>query len=235
MPVAAAASVAIQIETPRSLNQNAMKAEAVITAAKARLRTFVTANWSVKPTDAIASTEAATSPKAIDETKTLIVARDGGGGRPPRPPRAALPRVRSADGRHPCVRQVPEHLHLARGGVGVDLEDAVRLVVAVEPRRSARPDVGDRLVLLERRQAGRERVHDHLSGRDLLEVRPVVARLRALGRDHRERREVDAVVEMDGAGSGQVGGEVARAADLPLLGEDRGLERLVGLAVRVDH
>src|SRR5579859_125070 len=76
-------------------------------------------------------------------------------------------------------RDVAGHVHLAGRAVGVDLEDAGRVVVAVEGRRAAGPLVPDLLARLERGGALDEAVADGGTGSavaDLDDVRPVYAR-----------------------------------------------------------
>src|SRR5260370_9640703 len=67
-----ATSMATHTDTPSWLIQYATNAPAVMTAANARLSTSVTANCSVNPTDAIASTAAVMSPNPIDAAKMLM-------------------------------------------------------------------------------------------------------------------------------------------------------------------
>src|SRR5665213_3782506 len=81
--------------------------------------------------------------------------------------------MRLTNSRHPRVGDVSNDLHLAAGCVRVDLEDPVRLVERVELRRTAGPDVADRLALLQRRDALLEGVHGHRAGGHLREIRPV--------------------------------------------------------------
>src|SRR5215470_4514659 len=183
-----------------------------MTAPKARLSTLVTLNWRVKPTEAIASTAAVTRPNPMEATNRLTAA-------PPercRVPARALATpgwpVPARDARRygsrlhsPQLRRrdVAHDVHGAGGTVGVGLEDAGRVVVAVEGRRAARTFVPDRLAGLQRRGALGERVAHGGAGHaiaDLEDVRPVHARDRALGHQHRQRGEIDAVVEVNAAG-----------------------------------
>src|SRR6516165_1548217 len=116
-----------------------------MTALKARLSTSVTPNWRVKPTAAIASTDAVTRPNPIEARNTLTAAPPEGRVEPvrvlatpgwPVPARDAwwfrsrlhCPQLRRRD--------VAHDVHGAGGAVGVDLEDAGRVVVAVEGGRA---------------------------------------------------------------------------------------------------
>src|SRR6266567_917346 len=149
-----------------------MYAPAIITAPYARLSTSVTPNCSVKPIAATASTEAVTSPKPSEARKMVI---------------QLVPSSRHCPqlGRG----QVADDVHLAVGAVGIDLEDAGRVVVAVEAGRAARSLVPDRLARAEQGGAGREGVADRRAGRavaDREHVRPVHAGVGGLGHHHRE-------------------------------------------------
>src|SRR5690348_13018040 len=117
-----------------------------MTALKARLSTLVTPNWRVKPTAAIASTDAVTRPNPIEARNTLTAVPPAGRVVPawvlanpgwPVPTRDAW-WYRS---RLHCPqlgrRYVAHDVDRARWAVGVDLEDAGRVVVAVEGRRAA--------------------------------------------------------------------------------------------------
>src|SRR5580693_2287960 len=124
-----------------------------MTAPKARLSTSVTPNWRVKPTAAIASTAAVTSPKPTEAMNRLIAA-PGGAVVPvrvlatpgwPVPARDGWgcgsrlhgPQLGGADVAHDVDR--------AGRAVGVGLEDAGRVVVGVEAGRAAGALVPDRL------------------------------------------------------------------------------------------
>src|SRR5215469_10014081 len=126
-----------------------------MTAPKARLSTLVTLNWRVKPTEAIASTAAVTRPKPMEAMNRLTVAPlPEGRGVPARalatpgwpvPARDARwlrsrlygPQLVSAD--------VAGDVDRAGWAVGVGLEDAGRVVVAVEGGRAAGALIPDRL------------------------------------------------------------------------------------------
>src|SRR5215467_4017293 len=219
-----------------------------MTALKARLRTLVTPNWRVKPTAAIASTDAVTRPKPMEARNTLTAAPPGGRVVPARVPATPGWPVPARDAwwygsrlhcPQLCGRDVAHDVHLARWAVGVDLEDAGRVVVAVEGRRAAGTLVPDRLAGLQRGGALGERVAHRGAGHaipDLDDVRPIDTRDRALRHQHRQRSQVDAVVEVNPAGSAQVGGEVSDGAgNLALLGEQRRLERPVCGSARLHH
>src|SRR5215469_11583990 len=204
-----------------------------MTALKARLSTSVTPNWRVKPTAAMASTDAVTRPKPMEARNSVTVRPPGAGVVPARVLATPGWPVRARDARRPCGSRlhgpqlgggdVAGDVHLPGRTVGVDLEEAGRVVVAVEGGRAAGALVPDRLAGLERRGALVERVADGGAGgavTDLDDVWPVHARVRALGHQHGQRGEVDAVVEVNTAGGAQVGGEVADGAGhLALLGE----------------
>src|SRR5215469_8337534 len=135
---------ASQTDTPSWLIQYVTNAPAVMTAANARLSTSVTANCRVNPTAAIASTAEVISPKPTDAMKMLM----------------ALSRDRAELG----SGDVAGHLDSAAGGVGVDLEDARRVVEGVEARRAAGADVADLLACLEFPDALGEGVNDTAPG-----------------------------------------------------------------------
>src|SRR4030088_1002807 len=191
----------------------------------------------VNPTAAMARTAAVTSPNPNDARKRLNFSRLPrgrfagfgrlvlGAGTPLRPWRACAafgPAPAAARVGGSWLREGPElgggevadHIDLAGRAVVVDLEDAGRIMEGVEAGRPARAYVTDGLALLECCRALGEAVHHRGPGRpvaDLLHGGLVDARLRALGLDHRERREVDPVVEVHGPGCGQIGAEVAAA------------------------
>ena len=119
-----------------------MYAPAIMTAPYARFSTSVTPNCSVKPIAAIASTEAVTSPKPSEARKMVI-----GGSAP-----------YAASARSWAAVRFPTTFTWPFGAVGVDLEDAGRVVVAVEVRRPAGSLVPDRLARLEVGGAGGEGV-----------------------------------------------------------------------------
>src|SRR5215469_1123895 len=160
-----------------------------MTALKARLSTSVTPNWRVKPTAAIASTDAVTRPNPIEARNTLTAAPPEGRRVPvralatsgwPVPARCYRSRLHCPQLRG---RDVAHDVHLARWAVGVDLEDARRVVVAVEGRRAAWTLVPDRLAGLQRGGALGERIAHRGAGHaipDLDDVRPVDTRDRAL-------------------------------------------------------
>src|SRR5215831_11237378 len=175
-----------------------------MTALKARLSTSVTPNWRVKPTAAIASTDAVTRPNPSEARKSVTEATSSGPA-PGRdvPARPGVPLGLPAPGRAGDCRAVrssgqgsqlrgrdgADRLDLPARGVGVDLEDAGGVVEAVEVGRAARPHVLDRLARLDQRRALGERVADRRARRaitDLDDVRPVHARVGALRHDHRE-------------------------------------------------
>src|SRR5450755_2195649 len=206
-----------------------MNAPAIITAPYARLSTSVTPNCSVKPTEAMARTEAVTSPNPTEARKSDT------SGSPP----ATQPRRSSGQGPELRRRQVSDDVDLAGRAVGVDLEDPGRVVVAIEVRRAARTLVPDGLAALERRRALGERVA-HLRARhsvtDLEDVRAVRAGAGALRHEHGQRGQVDPVVEVNAARRAQVRGEVAGGTgDLALLRQQRLGEGLVGRTGRLDH
>src|SRR5215472_4100101 len=134
-----------------------------MTALKARLSTSVTPNWSVKPTAAIASTDAVTRPKPAEARSRVMITPPGNGAVPARVPATPGWPVRARDARWACGSRlhgpqlgggdVAGDVHLAGRTVGVDLEDAGRVVVAVEAGRAAGALVSDRLAGLERRGA----------------------------------------------------------------------------------
>src|SRR5215470_745626 len=206
-----------------------------MTALKARLSTSVTPNWRVKPTAAMASTDAVTRPKPTEARNSVTVRPPAAGVVPARA--LATPRwpARARDARQACGSRlhgpqlgcgdVAGHVHLAGRTIGVALEQAGRVVVAVEGGRAAGALVPDRLAGLERRGALVERIADGGAGgavTDLDDVRPVHARVRALGHQHGQRGEVDAVVQVHAAGGAQVSGEVADGpGHLPLLRKQR--------------
>src|SRR5690348_17133282 len=169
-----------------------------MTALKARLSTSVTPNWSVKPTAAIASTDAVTRPNPIEARNTLTAAPAGG----------VVPAwilatpgwpVSTRDAwwcrsRLHCPqlgrRYVAHDVHGAGRAVGVDLEDAGRVVEAVEGGRAAWALIPDRLARLQRGGALDERIAHRGAGHaipDLDDVRPVDTRDRALRHQHRQR------------------------------------------------
>src|SRR5258708_12678254 len=119
----------------------------------ARLSTSVTPNCKVKPTDAIASTAAVTRPNPSEARKTVTSGPPGVAG-----DRLARSGWSSGQGPQLCRRQVPDHVHLARRAVGVDLEDPGRVVEAVEVGRPAGSFVPDRRARLERARARSKRV-----------------------------------------------------------------------------
>src|SRR6516162_6067477 len=187
----------------------------------------------------MASTDAVTRPKPTEARNTVTVTPPTDGVAPARAPgwpvRARdVRRARGSrlQGSQRGRRDVADHVHLAGRTVGVDLEDAGRVVVAVEAGRAAGALVPDRLAGLERGGALVERIADGGAGdavTDLDDVRPVHARVRALGHQHGQRGEVDPVVQVNAAGGAQVRGEVADGAgNLALLGEQCRLERPVG-------
>src|SRR5215472_3028479 len=125
-----------------------------MTAPKARLSTLVTLNWRVKPTAAIASTAAVTRPNPMEAMNRLTAPPPQRHGVPVRAlatPGWPVP-VRDArwyGSRLHCPqlrrRDVAHHVHRTGGAVGIGLEDAGRVVVAVEGRWAARALVPDRL------------------------------------------------------------------------------------------
>src|SRR5580700_9803529 len=216
-------------------------------APKARLSTSVTPNWRVKPTEAIASTDAVTRPNPMEARNRLTVRPLPGGemvrrralAGAPVPARDVWWYGSRLDGPQLGGRDVADDVHLAGWAVGVDLEDAGRIVEAVEVGRATWSLVPDRLARLQRGGALDVRVAHRGAGHaipDLDDVRPVHTRARALRHQHRQRRQVDAVVKVDTAGSAQVGGEVpAGAGHLALLGQQRRLERRVSGTARLHH
>src|SRR5215831_19596419 len=165
-----------------------------------------------------------------------MITPPGNGAVPARVPATPGWPVRARDARWACGSRlhgpqlgggdVAGDVHLPGRAVGVDLEDAGRVVVGVEGGRAAGALVPDRLAGLERRGALVERIADggaRGAVTDLDDVRPVHARVRALGHQHGQRGEVDAVVQVNTTGGAQVSGEVADGAgNLALLGEQRG-------------
>lgn len=121
------------------------------------------------------------------------------------------------------------HLDLVPLGVVLDQDVArLRVVVLVEGVLSARPDEANRLARLQGGHTVLIGVHDRRAGHpvgDVLDLRVVDLGVRAVGRDHGERRHDDPVVEVQ-----------RRAALLVLrrVGEGRGRSVQVGeeLAVR---
>src|SRR5258708_1089781 len=151
-------------------------------APKARLSTSVTPNWRGKPTEAIASTDAVTRPNPMEARNRLTVLPLPGGemGGPERGGRGGGGDVQ-----------------LGGWGVGVDLEDAGRIVEAGEVGRATRSLVPDRLAGLQRSGALDERVAHRGAGHaipDLDDVRPVHTRALALQHHHRHHRHVYAFV-----------------------------------------
>src|SRR6516225_9273037 len=157
----------------------------------------------------MASTDAVIRPKPTEARKSVTVPPPGAGVVPALGPATPGWPARARDARWPCGSRlrgpqlggggVAGHGHRAGRTVGVDLEEAGRIVVAVEAGRAAGALVPDRLAGLARRGALDERVADGGAGdavTDLDDVRPVHARTRALGHQHRQRGEVDAVVEV---------------------------------------
>src|SRR5215470_16507904 len=220
-------------DVPAWLTAYAMKAPAIMMAPYARLSTSVTPNCRVKPTDAIASTAAVTRPNPMDARKTVTGGPLGVAGDRPAQGKS------SGQGPQLVCRQVADDVDGAGRAVGVDLEDAGRVVEAVEARRAARPLVPDGLARLERGRALGERVHHRGAGHavpDLDHVRRVHARAGAVRHDHGQGGQVDPVVQVHSAGRAQVRGEVAGGAgDLALLGQERGRESLVGGPAGLRH
>src|SRR3982074_574986 len=110
-------------------------------------------------------------------------------------------------------------------------------MVGIEARRAARSLVADLLTLFQRRGTLRERVNDRRTRNpvaDLLDVWLERGRGGRGGGYTRQRRQVDPVVEMHGARSRQIGGEIPGAADLALLGVDRRRERSERRAAGLD-
>src|SRR5215469_7762128 len=159
-----------------------------MTAPKARLSTLVTLNWRVKPTEAIASTAAVTRPKPMEAINRLTVT-------PLRRGRGVPARALATPGWPVPARDARwdrSRLHCPQLGgadaagdvdgagraVGVGLEDAGRVVVAVEAGRAAGALVPDRLAGLQRRGALGERIAHGGAGHavpDLDDVGPVHA------------------------------------------------------------
>src|SRR5215472_5068802 len=139
-----------------------------MTAPKARLSTLVTPNWRVKPTEAIASTAAVTRPKPMEAINRLTVTPlPGGRGVPARALATPGWPVPARDVRWDRSRlygpqlggaDVADDVDRAGRAVGVGLEDAGRVVVAVEGGRAARALIPDRLAGLQRGGALDERV-----------------------------------------------------------------------------
>src|SRR5579862_4646011 len=103
-----------------------------MTAPYARFSTSVTPNCSVKPIAEIASTEAVTSPKPSEARKMVTTAPPGcrlvcASRQMERGRRSGL-----SSGQRPQLpsRYVPDDVHRAVGAVGVNLEDAGRVVEA---------------------------------------------------------------------------------------------------------
>src|SRR5690242_5887661 len=145
----------------------------------------------------MASTDAVTRPKPTEARNSVTAAPPGAVVAPARAPATLGWPVSAADARRTRGSRlhgpqlgggdVPGHIHLAGRTVGVDLEEAGRVVVAVEGGRAARALVPDRLAGLERRGALVERIADGGAGgavTDLDDVWPVHARVRALGHQH---------------------------------------------------
>src|ERR1022692_3945116 len=228
-----------------------MNAPAIITAPYARLSTSVTPNCRVKPTEAMARTEAVTSPNPREERKIVTAGPPPVRPRPPARPGFpggnGKPGLRqdtwsvwsSGDGPQLRCGQVADDVHVAIRAVRIHLEDARRVVVTVEVGGPARSFIPDRLARLDLRSALGERVAHRSAGNavpDLDDVRPVHARAGALRHDHGQRGQVDRVVEVHAAWCAQVGGEVAGGTrNLPLLGKQRLGERLVGQATRSEE
>src|SRR5215469_13316529 len=118
----------------------------------------------------MASTDAVTRPKPTEARNSVTVPPPGTGMVPARAPATPGWPVRARDARRPCGSRlhgpqlgrgdVSGHVHLAGRTVGVDLEEAGRVVVAVEDGRAAGALVPDRLAGLERRGALVERIAD---------------------------------------------------------------------------
>src|SRR5579862_5574962 len=148
----------------------------------ARFRTLVTANCSVKPTAAIARTDAVIRPKPMDSMTRLVPSavtaahasprRGAPGPRrgPLRPAPSTLPgvgacpRLSEAQRGELRCRQVRRHQHAAAGRVAIDLEEPGGVVVGVELRRPAGADVADLLAGLELRHSLGERVDSDRPG-----------------------------------------------------------------------
>src|SRR5215469_94099 len=205
-----------------------------MTAANARFRTSVTANCKVNPTAAIASTADVMSPKTTEATNMLMVRSPPTGraesprGRP-EAQRSTSPRDRAQLGR--C--DVPRHLHRARRGIGVNLENARRVVEGVEARRSAWTYIADGLARLELPYALGEGVHGDRAGNAiayLCDPRLPLGSLSTSRSDHRERGQIHAVIQVHGAWGSEVGVEVAGLGpmDLALDSKQRLSEGLVG-------
>src|SRR6202035_8759 len=169
---------------------------------------------------AIARTEAVTSPNPREDRKIVTCGLPPG--RPGSPARPGFPGGYGKPGRRGpwsawsvwssgecpelCRRQVADDIHVAVRAVGVDLEDAGRVVEAVEVGRPARSFVPDGLARLDQRSALGERVAELSTWNavpDLDDVRAVHARAGALRHEHGERGQVDRVVEVHPTGGAQ--------------------------------